>query len=233
MGRKRILVVDDEQKITEVVASYLEHAGYETDVVFNGTDALKHFRANEPALIILDLMLPDISGEEICRRIRLESRGPVLMLTAKVEERDVLKGFSMGTDDYLTKPFSPRELVMRVKALLKRTANEPLHERATFNSGDLDIDFTRHEVHRTGREVALTPNEYNILKTFAAYPGKVFSRAELIRSAFSHDYEGYDRTIDTHIKNLRQKIETDMKNPVYIQTVHGIGYKFAGVADDN
>lgn len=227
---KRILVVDDEDKIVEVVKSYLENSGYSVYTAFNGSQALEMYERVNPALIILDLMLPDLSGEEICRTIRKRSAVPIIMLTAKVEEEDILKGLDIGADDYVTKPFSPRQLVARVGALLRRVSGEtvPLSGVLSFNDGALVIDTLKYEVRKGQNIVNLTPIEYKLLSTIVKYPSKVFTREELIAFAFGEDFEGYDRTVDTHIKNLRQKIEDDSKNPQFILTVHGVGYRFGG-----
>lgn len=227
MAAKMILVVDDEPKITEVVQSYLLKSGYRAICAQSGSDALKLFEKHLPSLVILDLMLPDVSGEEICREIRRTSRVPIIMLTAKIEEEDIINGLGLGADDYLTKPFSPRQLMARVEAVLRRAANdEPLMEELRFNEGDLVIRVRQREVYRRGAPVPLTPNEYNILLVMAKHPLRVYTREELISQALKNDFDGYDRVIDTHIKNLRQKIEDNSKAPVYIMTVHGTGYKF-------
>ena len=226
---KKILVVDDEPNIVEVVKSYLEKNGYEVVVAFTGSEALDLFEKTNPVLVILDLMLPDISGEEVCRRLRNRSRVPVIMLTAKVEEENILNGLGLGADDYVTKPFSPRQLVARVEALLRRTVQDvTLAERLSFNQDELVIDPYSHEVKKNGEKVNLTPNEYRILLAMLKYPRKAFTRDELVTLALGDDYEGFDRTVDVHIKNIRQKIETDPKNPKYILTVHGVGYRFGG-----
>jgi len=227
---KKILIVDDESKIVTVVKSYLEHSGYIGYEAYNGKEALELFDRLNPSLVILDLMLPDISGEEVCKILRKRSRVPIIMLTAKVEENDILQGLDIGADDYVTKPFSPKQLVARVVALLRRTENEmvPLSNMLSFNNHDLCIDSLKHEVKKNGEIVNLTPNEYKILLTMLKYPSKVFSREELISFAFGEDFDGFDRTIDTHIKNLRQKIETDPKSPKYILTIYGVGYRFGG-----
>jgi DNA-binding response OmpR family regulator len=226
---KKILVVDDETNIVEVVKSYLEKSGYEVVVAFTGSEALEQFEKTNPALVVLDLMLPDISGEEVCQRLRKRSRVPVIMLTAKVEEEDILNGLGLGADDYVTKPFSPRQLVARVEALLRRTVQDvTLAERLSFNQDELVIDPYSHEVKKNGEKVNLTPNEYRILLAMLKYPRKAFTRDELVTLALGDDYEGFDRTVDVHIKNIRQKIETDPKNPKYILTVHGVGYRFGG-----
>jgi len=203
---RRILVVDDEVKIVEVVKSYLEHSGYEVYEAFNGAQVLSTFERINPSLIVLDLMLPDMSGEEICKAIRKRSRVPIIMLTAKVEEEDILKGLDIGADDYVTKPFSPKQLVARVGAVLRRTSEDPLplSNIISFN-GDLVIDNLKHEVRKNNNIINLTPNEYKILMTLVKYPKKTFTREELISMALGADFEGFDRTVDTHIKNLRQK----------------------------
>jgi len=233
--KKTILVVDDEKKITEVVQSYLENAGYQTLCASDGAQAMQLFEKKSPALIILDLMLPDMSGEEICRNIRKKSRVPIIMLTARAEDADIINGLEIGADDYLTKPFSPKQLMARVDAVLRRVSAEavPLTNELSFHDGELVIDGLRHEVRRGGCRVALTPNEYNILMTMAKYPTKAFTREELIEFALDGDFDGYDRVIDTHIKNIRQKIGDDGRTPRYIMTVHGTGYRFGGAPDEN
>lgn len=227
---KKILVVDDEPKIVEVVKSYLENSGYTVLEAYRGGTALELFEQFMPSLVVLDLMLPDISGEEICRTLRKRSRVPIIMLTAKIEEEDILKGLKIGADDYITKPFSPRQLVARVEAVLRRTgeAAGPLTSILSFCNDDLTIDTLKYEVRKKGHTVNLTPSEYRLLITMAKYPDKTFTRDELVFTALGDDFEGYDRTIDTHIKNLRHKIESDPRNPAYILTVYGMGYKFGG-----
>ena len=225
---KTILIVEDEEKIVEVIKSYLEHSGYYVVAVYDGKSALESFNSINPDLIILDLMLPDITGEEICKQIRKCSRVPIIMLTAKVDEENILNGLNIGADDYITKPFSPKQLVARVMALLRRTSDEvkPLANQISYNNDDLVIDLIKREVIKKGIAVNLTPNEYKILVTLIKYPRKTFTRDELICMALGEDFDGLDRTIDTHIKNLRVKIEDDSKLPQYIITVHGMGYKF-------
>lgn len=227
---KTILVVDDEAKIVEVVKSYLENSGFRVVSADNGAQAMSTFERFSPVLVILDLMLPDMSGEEICKALRKRSRVPIIMLTAKVEESDIVNGLGIGADDYLTKPFSPKQLVARVRAVLRRVSSEavPLVSEISFNDGELVIDGLRHEVRRDGVQIALTPNEYKIFMTMAKYPTKVFTREELITFALGEDFAGFDRVIDTHIKNIRQKLGDDKKTPRYILTVHGTGYKFGG-----
>jgi len=228
MEKTKILLVDDEEKILQVVQAYLEKEGYLIYTAKTGEEAWRIFSQEKPALAVLDLMLPDISGEEICLRIRRQSNIPILMLTAKTEEEEKVKGFALGADDYLTKPFSPRELVARIKAILRRSNSNQgiLSEILVFGEGDLQIDANSYEVRKEGNVINLTPNEFKILLTLAKNPGRIFSRWDLINLALGYDYEGYERTIDTHIKNLRQKIEEDSKAPLYIQTVYGVGYKF-------
>lgn len=227
---KKVLVVDDEIKIVEVVKSYLEHSGYEVHEAYNGKQALELFDKISPSLVVLDLMLPDITGEEICRMLRKQSRVPIIMLTAKIEEEDILKGLDIGADDYVTKPFSPKQLVARVAAILRRSSDDPvpLANTISFNNDDLVIDNLSYDVRKNGNSANLTPNEYKILMTMIKYPKKTFTREELIRMALGEDFDGFDRTVDTHVKNLRQKIESDPKVPKYILTVHGIGYRFGG-----
>jgi len=226
---KRVVVIDDEPSVQEVVRGYLEKDGYLVYVAGNGRDGLALAERAKPGLIVLDLMLPDVSGEEICREIRSRSDVPILMLTAKASEDERVGGLALGADDYLTKPFSPRELVARVRAVLRRTqgAEMPLVEALSFDEGALEIDTVQHEVRRDGELVELTPNEYRLLVTLARYPGRVYSRFELINHVQGYDFEGYERTIDAHVKNLRKKIEPDPKHPQYVETVFGVGYRLA------
>lgn len=231
MDKANILVVDDEEPIVEFVESYLVKSGYTVYKAFNGKDALAIFNSQPLSLILLDLMLPDISGEDVCRTIRKTSRVPIIMLTAKVEEENILKGLDIGADDYVTKPFSPRQLVARAGALLRRTEgmNFGVSSLLSFNNKELMIDTITHEVLKSGEPLSLTPIEYKLLSTMAKSPTRTFTRSALIDLALGDDYVGFDRSIDSHIKNLRQKIETDTKNCRYILTVHGMGYKFGGV----
>jgi DNA-binding response OmpR family regulator len=225
----RIVVIDDELSVQEVVKAYLEKDGYDVSVAGNGAEGLALAERADPALIVLDLMLPDISGEEICSEIRSRSDVPILMLTAKASEEDRVTGLISGADDYLVKPFSPRELVARVHAVLRRThsVESPLVETLSFDDGRLQIDTVRHVVRRDGEPVDLTPNEYKLLIALARYPGRVYSRFELINRVQGYDYEGYERTIDVHVKNLRKKIEPDSSHPRYVQTITGVGYRLA------
>ncbi len=226
-----ILIVEDEPKISEAVNAYLINSGYKTLIAFDGNRALTLFRNNKPDMVILDLMLPFISGEEICKEIRKQSKVPIIMLTAKSAEDNKITGLNMGADDYITKPFSPRELVARVNSLFRRCNDVGIYSeqnQKSWNNEDLAVDFQSYSVKKQGKPVNLTPNEFKLFAALAKYPNKTFTRDELIETAFGIDYDGYDRTIDSHIKNLRAKIETDNSNPKYILTVRGIGYKFGG-----
>ncbi|SHI18190.1 DNA-binding response regulator, OmpR family, contains REC and winged-helix (wHTH) domain [Sporobacter termitidis DSM 10068] len=225
---KTVLVVDDEAKITEVVSSYLERSGYTAIRAHSGGDALRRFNERSPALVILDLMLPDMTGEEVCRELRKNSAVPIIMLTAKVEDADVVGGLSIGADDYVTKPFSPRQLIARVEAVLRRAPAPPPLETYELYGGEVVIDARTREVLKAGAPVPLTPNEFGILLTLAKYPKKTFTRAELIELALGEDFDGYDRVIDTHIKNIRQKLGDGGRSPRYLLTVHGVGYKIGG-----
>jgi DNA-binding response OmpR family regulator len=225
----KIVVIDDESSVQEVVKAYLEKDGYLVYVAGNGADGLALAERTKPALIVLDLMLPDISGEEVCREIRSRSDVPILMLTAKAGEEERIEGLQIGADDYLVKPFSPRELVARVRAVLRRTqgVETPLVAVVSLDEGRLEIDTVQHVVRCEGVDVALTPNEYKLLITLARYPGRVYSRYELVNHVQGYDYEGYERTIDVHVKNLRKKIEPNPRKPRYVETVTGVGYRLA------
>lgn len=231
MDQIKVLVVEDEKNISHVIKAYLEKEGFDVTIAIDGNEALEMFSKEEFHLIILDLMLPKLSGEEVCTTIRGTSDIPIIMLTAKVEEDDKIEGLSIGADDYVTKPFSPRELVSRVKALLRRSYRElsPLAEKLSFNNEELVVNVDKMIVRKDGKNVYLTTNEFKILIALLTNPGQVFSREQLIEIAFGYDYDGFDRTVDTHIKNIRQKIENDPKNPAYIITVYGAGYKFGGI----
>lgn len=224
----KILVVDDEQKLVDVVKAYLVKEGFEVIIAMDGETALNIFNKETIHLIVLDLMLPKISGEHVCRKIRSASSVPIIMLTAKADEDERIEGISMGADDYLTKPFSVRELVVRVRALLRRSYKNasPLADILSFNNGNLEIDVKKMIVKKQGKDVGLTTNEFKVLTILLINPGQVFSREQLVEKAFGMDYEGFDRTVDTYIKNIRQKIEDNPKEAKYITTVYGIGYKF-------
>jgi len=227
-GKTRILVVDDEQKVLNVIEAYLIKEGFEVLTASDGEEALNIFKNEQIHLIILDLMLPKISGEEVCNKIRATSSVPIIMLTAKTEEDSKIDGLAIGADDYMTKPFSNRELVSRVKAIVRRTYrdNNPLAELLIINNGDLEINIDKMILKKQGTPITLTSNEFKILIALLTNPGQIFSREQLVNKAFGINYDGFDRTIDTHIKNIRQKIEDDHKKPRYIISIYGMGYKF-------
>ena len=226
---KTIVVIDDERSVREVARGYLERDGYHVYVAEGGREGLALAERTAPALIVLDLMLPDISGEEICRQIRSRSDVPILMLTARASEEERVGGLTLGADDYLTKPFSPRELVARIQAVLRRSqgADMPLVRRISLCGGSLTIDAQAHEVRRDGSLVELTRSEYRLLTALARYPGRVYSRLELLDHVLGSMFERHERTIDVHVKNLRKKLEPEPQNPRYIETVYGIGYRLA------
>jgi DNA-binding response OmpR family regulator len=234
----KVLIVDDEKGIIEVLEAYLERQGFEIQSAENGVDALRKVKSFQPDLMILDLMLPDISGEEVCRLVRMESEVPILMLTAKSAEDDRINGIIIGADDYVTKPFSPREVIVRVQAILRRTQKSHTitpaeNDMMSFNKRHLTIDTFKKEVLVGNELVTLTPIEYKLLTNMAEYPGRVYSRLDLLEKIQEEGmfYDGYERSIDTHIKNLRKKIEVDSRTPDYILTVFGMGYKFGGKKD--
>lgn len=224
---RNILVVDDEVLVTEFLQAYLSKNGYNAYVAHTGNEALRLFRKLNISLVILDLMLPDITGEEICKIIRSMARTPIIILTAKVQEADILNGLRIGADDYLVKPFSPRIVAAKVEAVLRRVeCDELVSIPVSFNNGNLTIDFQNRIVKKQGEVVNLTPTEYKLLTTMAKAPNRIFTREQLISYALEDEFAGFDRSIDTYIKGLRTKIETDRKNPRYIVTAHGVGYKF-------
>jgi len=226
--KHRILIVDDDEKIVELVKLYLERDGYRVLAAYDGLQALEIARQKHPDLIVLDLMLPGMDGLDVCRVLRGEgNRVPIIMLTAKTTEEDKLVGLDLGADDYVTKPFSPRELVARVRAVLRRLGEEEYKGPSEVRFGDLLVDFVRHEVQVRGNPIHLTPTEFRLLEVLIKEPGRAFSRLELLDRVFGYDFEGFERTIDVHVMNLRKKIEPDRKNPTYIKTVYGVGYKFA------
>jgi len=227
LKNKKILVVDDEQKIVRVLEAYLQKENFEVLKAYSGKDALSLFYHNQVDLIILDLMLPDVSGEQVCKEIRKTSRVPIIMLTAKTTEEDLLKGLDLGSDDYIFKPFSPRTVMAKTKAVLRRVSNDALMgEKEQF--GSLMINFSSTEVKKAGEKILLTPTEFKILLTLAKAPGRTFTREQLIDFALDGNFDGFDRSIDTYIKSLRKKIEDDRKNPQFIITVRGLGYRFGG-----
>jgi DNA-binding response OmpR family regulator len=227
---QQILIIDDERSVHDVARAYLEREGYEVLSAMGGRDGLTLAQAAQPALVLLDLMLPDLSGEHVCAELRRESDVAIVMLTAKSTEEDRIRGLDLGADDYLVKPFSPRELVARVRALLRRTTGHraaAAEQVLRFDHGRLCVDPERHQAVVDGQPIELTPSEFKLLLALARSPGRVFSRFELINRVQGHDYDGYERTIDAHVKNLRRKIEPDAARPRYVQTVHGVGYRLA------
>ena len=223
---KRILIVDDEEMIVRTVKAYLDREGFKTYTAYDGEAALRAFEEKGPDLIVLDLMLPKASGIEVTRAIRSKSPVPIIMLTAKAAEADRVVGLELGADDYVVKPFSPRELVARVRAVLRRFEGEGM-DVERINTGELEVDLKTRELKVAGRNVDLTPTEFDLLAYLARHPGQVFTRLQLLREVQGYTYDSFARTIDTHVKNLRRKIEDDPKNPRYILTVHGVGYRFA------
>jgi DNA-binding response OmpR family regulator len=223
----KILVVEDDIKTANLIRLYLRQSGYKVEVANDGYTGLDLSRSMQPDLIILDLMLPNLDGLDICRLLRLESSVPIIILTAKATEEDVLRGLELGADDYIAKPFSPREVVARVKTVLRRVQEHNLNNgQKELEFGDLIINLTRHEVAIEGEVIHLTPKEFRLLETLAKEPGRAFSRLELVERAFGYDYEGLERTVDAHVMNLRKKIEKDHTNPHYVETVYGVGYRF-------
>jgi DNA-binding response OmpR family regulator len=230
MAKTSVLVVDDEAKIRDVVRTYLEHDGYAVFEARNGEEALEAAQRLGPDLVVLDLMLPDLTGEEVARSLREVSEVPIIMLTAKASEDDRVAGLRLGADDYLAKPFSPRELVARVEAVLRRAKGaEP--EASSFDGAGLRIDTARREVFVEGRPVTLTRSEFDLLATLASRAGRVWSRYELITRVQGYDYDGYERTINAHVKNLRRKLGDDPRQPRFVATVAGVGYKLGATPD--
>jgi two-component system, OmpR family, response regulator BaeR len=226
MSRQHILIVEDEAKIAELLADYLKNAGYEVRMLDRGDGVAERVRKQPPDLILLDIMLPGRDGTEVCRQVRAFSRVPVIMLTARVEEIDRVLGLELGADDYICKPFSPREVLARVKAVLRR-ARPPRDESALMTAGPIELDTAAHNATVQDSPLDLTPSEFGLLKTLMAQPGRVFSRSELLDQVQGYTYEGYDRTVDTHVKNLRKKIADKLPGRDIIRTVYGVGYKFA------
>lgn len=228
-----VLVVEDDKKIARVVKIYLEGEGFRVLTAEKGREALDLALKEPLSLVILDLMLPDMTGEEVCQELRDVGDFPIIMLTAKSAEEERVAGFALGADDYVIKPFSPRELVARVKAVMKRyRRQDAIAGSLSINHGLLTIDPRSLEVRKNGLTVSLTPTEFKILSVLANAPGRVFTRGELVENAMGYQFEGYERSIDAHIKNIRQKIEDDPRNPAFISTVYGVGYKFTGKIDD-
>ncbi len=230
MAGKKVLVVDDDVKTVELVKLYLNRDGYRVLTAYDGVEALRLARESHPDLIVLDLMLPGIDGLEICRILRAESDVPIIMLTAMTTDQDRLTGLDLGADDYVTKPFSPRELAARVRAVLRRLPGERGPEK--IEHAELTLNFLKHEAFLAGKPINLTPVEFKLLGVLAKEPGRVFSRAQLIEKALGYDFEGFDRTVDVHILNLRRKLQPDPSHPKNIKTVYGAGYKLLVVSGD-
>jgi DNA-binding response OmpR family regulator len=234
--KERVLVIDDEPSVHDVARGYLEREGFQVLGAINGRDGLAMARDMNPSLIVLDRMLPDLTGEQVCAAVRTESDVPILMLSARAGEVERVRGLDLGADDYVTKPFSPRELVARVHALMRRAAGPPEtaapqpKEPLSFDACRMLIHEERHELTIDGERVNVTPSEWRLLVALADSPGRVYSRFELINRVQGYEYEGYERTIDAHVKNLRRKIEPDPGRPTYVETVHGVGYRLAATA---
>jgi len=227
--KRRILVVEDDHKTAELVRLYLERDGHQVLTAYDGLEGLELARDGSPDLVVLDLLLPGINGMDVCRKLRQESDVPIIMLTAMSTEQDKLEGLDLGADDYVTKPFSPKELAARIRAVFRRTTENSLFMGPReVECGDLKIDFQRHRAVMGGLEIHLTPTEFRILAALAREPGRLFSRGQLVDRALGYDFEGMERTIDVHILNIRRKIEPDINQPQYIRTVYGMGYKFGG-----
>ena len=220
-----ILIVEDEAELAQVLRDYLERAGYVVHSVRDGVSAVSHFQHKPTDLVLLDLNLPGMDGLEVAHQLRRHSDVPIIMVTARVEETDRLVGLEIGADDYIVKPFSPREVVARVRAVLRRTQGKPSAPRV-LRAADVEVDLERHRVYVGDREAQLTPTEFSLLAALVEQPGRAFTRLQLLAAAQGEAYEGYERTIDAHIKNLRAKIEPDPKDPAYIMTVFGVGYRF-------
>jgi DNA-binding response OmpR family regulator len=221
-----ILIIEDEPELVKVLRDYLENAGFSVEIAYRGDTGLSVWDHKRPDLVLLDLNLPGMDGLAVAREIRRKADTPIIMLTARVEEMDQLIGLELGADDYITKPFSPRVVVSKVRAVLRRMG-VVASQKKIIKAADLSIDFDAHEVTREGFSFDLTPTEFGLLATLAEQPGRAFTRLQLLEATQGNAYEGYERTIDAHIKNLRAKIEPDPKNPHYIETVFGVGYRFS------
>lgn len=231
MGKQngKVLVVDDEVKITEVLQAYLENAGYQTEAVYNGKSAVSMAEKWKPDLIILDLMLPDLMGEVVCRIIHQKQDVPIIILTAKIEEEDMVRGLQIGADDYIVKPFSPRNVLARVETVLRRTQKADAEEKKRYLViGDdyITVDFMYRKVEKQGMEIHLTPTKYKIFELLVKSPGRVYSREQIISYALEDEFDGFERSLDGYIKNIRRKLEPEGKEPRYFVTVYGVGYKF-------
>jgi two-component system response regulator BaeR len=224
MARERVLIVEDEPKIAEILKEYLEQSAFTVDHLERGDRAIVEIQTHPPDLVLLDILLPGVDGIEVCREVRKFSTIPIIMITAKIDEVDRLIGLEIGADDYICKPFSPREVVARVKAVLRRTRVEEVRDRVV--AGPIVLDVVTREVEVEKSSLDLTPSEFELLRILMAHPGRVFSRSELLDHVQGYQFEGYDRTIDSHIKNLRKKISKALPRKDVIQTVYGVGYKF-------
>jgi len=231
MKQYSVLIVEDDEKLAALIQTYFQKEGFATTVVYDGLSGVRLADERRPDILVLDLMLPGLDGWEVCRRIRKNSDVPIIMLTARDDETDRLIGLEIGADDYVTKPFSPREVVARAKVILRRTHKQPLAQITRI--GNLLIDIGRHEVRKGDELIELTPTEFKILELFTANSGRVLSRLQIVEKIQDYAFEGYDRTIDAHVKNLRRKIEDNPKEPRLIQTVYGLGYKFSGLGEAN
>ena len=234
MESPRVLVVEDDTKTAEIIGLYLRKSGYDVTISHDGKSGLHAALEHPPALVVLDLLIPTLNGLQVCQALRARSPVPIIMLTALSTEQDKLKGLDLGADDYLTKPFSPRELVARVRAVLRRSAEDGSNGAASTRNNqalthkELVLDLNSHSVSVQGRQARLTPTEFRLLETLMRQPGRLFSRSQLVESVLGYDYEGMDRTIDVHVLNLRRKIESQPKSSKYIHTVYGGGYRLAG-----
>ncbi|MDO9556843.1 MAG: response regulator transcription factor [Coriobacteriia bacterium] len=228
---RRVLLVEDERQTRDVVEAYLERDGLWVTAIGDGLKAFEAFGASRYDLVVLDLNLPGMSGEEVCRRVRDHSDVPIIMLTAKGTEEERIAGLDLGADDYLVKPFSPRELAARVRALLRRARAESEPQRSRVSFGTLEMDLAGHRVWLDGEELVLTASEYKLLATLSRFPGRVYSRMELVEKVLGYDFEGYERAIDSHVKNLRAKLDDDPREPRFIHTVFGVGYRFDAPTD--
>ena len=231
MAQYSVLIVDDDEKLVQLLKTYFDKEGFITYTANDGLVALQEVRQRKPDIMILDLMLPGMDGWDVCRKIRRDNDLPIIMLTARDEESDRLVGLEIGADDYVSKPFSPKEVVARAKVILRRTYREVVQQKL-IKAGGLTIDLERHQVLAGNQLVDLTPTEFKLLEVLASNTGKVFSRLQIVEQTQGYTFEGYERTIDAHIKNLRRKLENNPKEPKYILTVYGIGYKFAGDGDE-
>ncbi len=224
MSQEAILVVEDESKIADLLRDYLMESGFRVTCLYQGDQVVPSIKSDPPALILLDIMLPGMNGTEVCKEIRKFSNIPIIMLTARVEELDRILGLELGADDYICKPFSPREVVARVKAVLRRSHADPTS--AIISVGPITLNESTHQVHVEGQELHLTPSEFGLLRVMIAHPKRVFSRSQLLDKVQGYQFDGYDRTIDSHIKNLRKKIAQKLPGIEIIHTVYGVGYKF-------